>query len=89
MKLNKKLKRVDIHFRRQRPRSFLSAPKFATFGMSTIHGLPIIPRMLRVNLTNLIGTISFPEPTCLLVLKFDTAVLSKPNFNFPSFSSAY
>ena len=27
--------------------------------------------------------------TCLLLLKFDTAVLSKPNFDFPSFSSAY
>ena len=33
------------------------------------------------------STISFPEPSCLLLLKFDTAVLSKPNFDFPSFFS--
>ena len=32
--------------------------------------------------------VSFPEPTCLLLLKFDT-FLSKPNFAFPSFSSGY
>ena len=37
-----------------------------------------------------LSTISFPEPTCLLQLlfKFDT-VLSKPNFDFLGFSSAY
>ena len=33
--------------------------------------------------------ISFPESTCLLLLNFDTTVLSKPDFDFPSFSSAY
>ena len=35
------------------------------------------------------STSSFPEPSCLLLLKFYTVVLSKPNFDFPSFSSAY
>ena len=32
---------------------------------------------------------TFLEPTRLLLLNFDTTVLSKPNFDFPSFSSAY
>ena len=35
-----------------------------------------------------LSTISFPEPTCLLLFKFDT-VLPKPNFDFLGFTSTY
>ena len=43
----------EIHSRPQRPRSFWSAPRIATSGhvqhrKSTIHGLPVTLRMLRV-----------------------------------------